>query len=161
MRQLKGLLFAPPILFALGSSAMAQSSDSAKKEIMGLAPKWEAAVNNRTSADAAAKTIADLFTDDAVLNLSTSPIVGRAGIEKFYSTVIAKNDPSEVSIKVADVQAAGNLAWAYGSTTEKLHGKPINIFWGAVYESDGGHYKIKMLTGGTQSVVTNPPPESK
>ncbi|HUC64006.1 MAG TPA: nuclear transport factor 2 family protein [Stellaceae bacterium] len=153
------LLFAAPILIALASSAMGQSAESAKKEVMELGSKWEAAVNNRTSADAAAKTIAAFFTDDAVLNLSTSPTVGKTEIEKLYSTLIEKNDPSEVAIKVTDVQAAGNLAWAYGTTSEKLHGKPINIFWGAVYESsDGGPYKIKMLTGGTQSLV--PPQES-
>ena len=102
------LLFASPILIARASSAMTQSSESAKKEVMDLATRWEAPVNNRTSADAPAKTIADFFTDDAVLNLSTSPLAGKAGVEKFYSTVIEKNDPAEVAIKVADVQEAGN-----------------------------------------------------
>jgi hypothetical protein len=91
------LPFASPILIARASSAMAQSSESAKKEGMDLATRWEAPVNNRTSADAPAKTIADFFTGDAVLNLSTSPIVGKAGVEKFYSTVIEKNDPAEVA----------------------------------------------------------------
>ena len=153
MKHLTTALFASPILIALAPAASAQSTDLAKRDIADIATKWEAAINDRSSSAAAAHNITALFTADGVLNGAGGVEIGPAAIEKSFTASIETNNPTDFHITTSNVQAAGNVAWAYGTVSEKLGGKPVEVFWGAVYELVGGHYKVTMLTGGVK-----PPP---
>jgi uncharacterized protein (TIGR02246 family) len=153
MTRLASFALASVLVAATGADAAAQSVDLAKKDVGEVVAKWEAAVNNRSTPEAAAHDIAMLFAEDGVLNVADGAHVGQSAIETFYVAAIKNGNPTDIRITVSDVRTAGDAAWAYGTTSQKSNGKPIDFYWGAVYSMLDGHYRLKMLTG-----ALKPPP---
>jgi len=106
------------------------SLELAKKDAEELVARWEAAINNRGSTAAAAQNVADLFTRDAVINISGNVQIGRAAIEKFYAEQIEENNPRDFRTTIVEVKASGNIAWAYGSANRNAERQTERSFLG-------------------------------
>ena len=113
----------------------------------------EAQSNN----DAAA--IAALFTRDAVFVTTEGPIIGRQGVQKWYTDLFQRWHPKNRSTKLDGntphlIGTTGNELWGTGEWSETGQGKtgeplPIKGYWSMIYVREADDWKIRMMTWNT------------
>jgi uncharacterized protein (TIGR02246 family) len=108
-----------------------------------------------------AASVAAFYTQDGVFVAATGvPVAGKDAIEKFYAAAFKEANPI-LDAKATEIHALGENAWAIGQFTLKGGGQSgpaeMNGHWAAVYLSEGGEWKIRMLSAGAN---TTAPPAS-
>ena len=167
------LLTGLALSLASQATAQAQSSDEGlKKTLQGISDKYQASFNQKDAAGVAA-----LFTENGVLIAgvpSDQVQSGRAAIVKFYEGAF-KRGVGDLHGTVEEAHSSGDVAWARGSFTEMRPamqgGTGLELahgMFGAVYEREGGDYKIVQLTAffiptasAQPSVGSSTPPASE
>jgi uncharacterized protein (TIGR02246 family) len=97
-----------------------------------------------------------LYTPDAVFVAEAPIIQGQDAIQKLYAGLAKAGQMGKHSVKADQAHFQGNTGWAVGSwqVNPSSGGAPVHGNWGAVYASEGGTWKIRMLTS---NLIQTPP----
>jgi uncharacterized protein (TIGR02246 family) len=137
------------------SPAAAQTASTSDENI---APKIEQFlakyVDTYNQHDPAA--LAALYTADAVLvGPSGTPVTGRNAIEASLTTMFKQMGSPTLAANATEIHALGGDAWAVGQSTIKNSGQtgPAEVrgHWAAIYAPEGGEWKVRMLTVGSNA----------
>ena len=142
------------ITLALPAGAQQMKCDGPQdvcQAIADLSKKYDEAFSKQDVAG-----IAALYTPDSVLVVEAPIIRGQDAIQKFYAGLAKAGQMGKHSHEIDQVHVQGSTAWAVGSwqVNPSSGGPPVHGNWGAAYASEGGTWKIRMLTA---NLIETPP----
>jgi ketosteroid isomerase-like protein len=124
------------------------------QKILAIDTAYTEGMNNH---DAAA--IGALFTRDAVFVTTEGPIIGRQGVQKWYTDLFQRWHPKNRITKLDGntphlIGTTGNELWGTGEWSETGQGKtgeplPIKGYWSMIYVREADDWKIRMMTWNT------------
>ena len=146
------------LAISLALPTYAQQKDGADRQIthkiLAIDTAYTEGMNNH---DAAA--IGALFTRDAVFVTTEGPIIGRQGVQKWYTDLFQRWHPKNRSTKLDGntphlIGTTGNELWGTGEWSETGQGKtgealPIKGYWSMIYVREADDWKIRMMAWNT------------
>ena len=149
MKWFAGIAFATSLIVMPAVAHADGAPIDTKMESQKLATEWMNAYNKKDAA-----TIAQMYTEDAVLSNAAWTASGRSAIQDSLSKEFAADILKFTAITVDESQRVGDLNYSRGAYTADMKGLPVNGHWVIVSKCQGQKCLAMIHIGN----VAMPPP---